>query len=246
MNINIIDGNNYVIHLLQRDPSGLAARTIFTDVINSSDFSIFVFDPVDGLAIRRALYPGYKVGRIPPTDNVVATFDLVKELLGYTNAVQVCVPGYEADDTIATLVRTQVPQARVVSTDRDFWQLGVPVIGANPLVGVEAHYVRLYKAVVGDRSDRIPGVRLFGDKAWEQCDKAQLYKLVAEGEEVERETLGLSEKMLNLLYDNLEQVRTFYEIVGFYDVPAELISKHTRVGKTDVARGDARLREFML
>src|SRR5574337_321923 len=86
--------------------------------------------------------------------------------------------GYEADDVIATLLRLhRRMQARIVSSDRDFYQLVsdrvrvlAPIRGVSEmrdvgpaevkaLYGVTPQQIPDLKALTGDPSDDIPGVR---------------------------------------------------------------------------------------
>ncbi|MGH7753713.1 MAG: 5'-3' exonuclease [Gemmatimonadales bacterium] len=91
--------------------------------------------------------------------------------------------GFEADDVIVTLVaRAPVGEIRIISSDRDFYQLitqrvrvlhpvrgtremrEVDLSGVEAAFGVQPTQVPDFKALVGDASDDIPGVPGIGPK----------------------------------------------------------------------------------
>ncbi len=128
---------------------------------------------------RRAIFPAYKAQRPPITDAERAQkkwlYDECKRL-GYQMAR---VMGEEADDVVATLAKvygTWCPDVRLVGADKDLAQCVtanvrqlVPAIGERPAelrgpervlekFGVLPEQMALYLALVGDKSDNIPGV----------------------------------------------------------------------------------------
>jgi len=77
------------------------------------------------------------------------------------------VKGWEADDVIATLVRSEPNEQFIIeSTDVDFMQLPNVRIAREKPAPVEPQYMRLYKTLVGDPSDNIGGLKGFGKGAW--------------------------------------------------------------------------------
>ena len=134
---------------------------------------------------RHERFPEYKAQRPPSPPELRGQFDRVKELMS-TFAVPIYeLPGFEADDLIGTLCRQA--EARGVETviltgDRDTFQLVSPLIRvdlasserdrrivdetelAQRYGGLAAHQQPDYKALVGDKSDNIPGVPGVGDK----------------------------------------------------------------------------------
>lgn len=126
---------------------------------------------------RRALFPGYKVGRSSSKlDSVQMEF--LKEALPFIGVKQAYNSDEEADDLIACLIRGPLKgQSNViVSTDKDFIQLVTytdlflsPKVGSGEEViydvdrvvsefGVEPGRVVQLRALLGDTSDKIPGV----------------------------------------------------------------------------------------
>lgn len=128
---------------------------------------------------RVAIYPEYKAQRSPMTEvEREQKKRLLRECkrLGYQMAR---VEGEEADDVIATLAKIYggvIPDVRLVGSDKDLAQCVtenvrqvVPAIGERPAelrgparvlekYGVTPEQIPLYLALVGDKSDNVPGV----------------------------------------------------------------------------------------
>jgi DNA polymerase-1 len=139
-----------------------------------------------GTPFRVALYPGYKASREMGPEDLEPQVEKIRRLLDALR-IPVCqLEGFEADDLLATLTR----RARalglptdILSGDLDVLQLvadGVRVVApgktfAEPVVydaagvrerfGVLPAQLRDWKALVGDTSDEIPGVRGVGKKS---------------------------------------------------------------------------------
>ncbi len=154
------------------------------------DYLLWILDAGDSFRVAR--YPEYKSTRTKLTDELQADFDLALEqagrLLAAFRVPVLAIPGYEADDVIATVARREAAAGRqvvIVSGDKDFHQLVGPRIallnpGRGGPAGVEEHWVdqsnaseRLgvppsqvvdYLALVGDTSDNVPGVKGIGEK----------------------------------------------------------------------------------
>ena len=88
------------------------------------DRVIVVFD-APGKTERHAIYPEYKAGRDAQPEDLSVQIPLVRELVAAHRIPIVEIPGWEADDLIATLVARAPAGARVtiVSTDKDLMQL---------------------------------------------------------------------------------------------------------------------------
>ena len=130
---------------------------------------------------RNDIYPEYKAHRPPPPDDLIPQFDLVREATRAFNVACVEMPGFEADDLIATYA-TQASEAgaevTVVSSDKDLMQLvgggGTMFdamksreIGPEQVMekfGVGPDRVVEVQALAGDSSDNVPGVPGIGLK----------------------------------------------------------------------------------
>ena len=154
------------------------------------EYLVWILDAGDSFRTQR--YSEYKSTRAKLGEELRADFDLALEQVGaLLSAFRVpvlAVPGYEADDVIATIARREAALGRqvvIVSGDKDFHQLVGPRIallnpGRGGPAGVEEHWVdernaseRLgvppqqvpaYLALVGDTSDNVPGVKGIGEK----------------------------------------------------------------------------------
>ncbi|MBI4412073.1 MAG: DNA polymerase I, partial [Deltaproteobacteria bacterium] len=89
------------------------------------DHLILAFDsPVP--THRKEMYPQYKANREAPPEDLPVQFDHIKEFVGLWPLPSAEVPGYEADDIIATLVkryRREGVEIVIVSADKDLMQL---------------------------------------------------------------------------------------------------------------------------
>lgn len=146
-----------------------------------------------GSARRRKIYPEYKAHRKPVKLNRFYDNDIpdsaenqdqqlkwLTQLLSYLPVTQIYVPNCEADDVIGYLCKyiyrdeTKV----IVSSDKDFYQL----VNDNTTIyrptkkvyikpehvmeeyGIDPKNFSICKAIVGDKSDNIPGIKSVGFK----------------------------------------------------------------------------------
>ncbi|MCR9095383.1 MAG: DNA polymerase I [bacterium] len=139
----------------------------------------FAADPKGG-SFRKKLYAEYKAGRDKQPEDLGAQMPLVADLCEAFGVKQLEVPDFEADDVIASLVASAPKGASVciVSTDKDLMQLvrpGVELLDTakNRRIDAEAVEERFgvppaklldVRALVGDPSDNIPGVKGIGEK----------------------------------------------------------------------------------
>ena len=256
--LQLIDANNEYRRRLEVDASGLTIRNLLDEVdlmTRSKDVVVLVWDGFDCNKRRRDIYPAYKSKRKAGlnAENIFASIKFCKELLKYTAAIQVEVPGYEADDVIATLTEQYMGHMpiRIVSNDGDYLQLGVPTTRETDY-GVPANLIRLYKTCVGDPSDNIPGIRGFGAKTWETVDKALLEDAVlgAIYSRPNAPTLydvpNVPKTSANWFHNNVDEMIQMWTIVGFIPVPKVDIEINSTVGKPHRPAIEAALREFML
>ncbi len=134
---------------------------------------------------RHERFPEYKAQRPPSPPELRGQFDRVKELMTAFAVPVYELAGFEADDLIGTLCRQAEANgvATVILTgDRDTFQLISPLVRvdlasserdrrivdetelAERYGGLTAPQQPDYKALVGDKSDNIPGVPGVGDK----------------------------------------------------------------------------------
>lgn len=243
--MKLIDANNVFRRVLEQDPTGLTPRNIVQDLQAAREVQIWVWDGADGNARRRKVYPEYKMRRTPPAENINAGFRFMREILKDTTAIQIRCYGWEADDVIATVVRTTQQKLHIQSTDMDLLQLvheapGRVTCDAVPKVPLDL--IRLFKTAVGDPSDNIPGIKAFGPKAWDAVDKVALRKAIVEDADFPE----LPKRCVEWAEENRAQLKAFWEIVGLYSVPDEEIKKGMVIGSGNFAAAYAKLKEFML
>lgn len=135
-------------------------------------------------SVRKADYPQYKGHRPAKAADLVEQLARAPDLLGATGLCTVVVPGYEADDVLAsaaTHASGRGWRSVVMTSDRDAFALLDPSTSVlrvrnggfdNAVLmteaslleayGVRPDQYRDYAALRGDPSDNLPGVRGFG------------------------------------------------------------------------------------
>ena len=132
---------------------------------------------------RHKEYDAYKAGRKPMPEELAVQMPILKEVLS-TMRICICeMAGYEADDIIGTLAkRFQIP-TYIYTGDRDSYQLvdetttvcytkrGVSELleltsdNFKDEIGLVPSQIIDLKALMGDKSDNIPGVAGVGEKS---------------------------------------------------------------------------------
>jgi len=132
-------------------------------------------------SFRKELFEDYKAHRPPAPDDLKVQIPYVKEVLQAMRIPVLEVPGFEADDVIAALVRKAKGEGLevvVVSGDKDLLQLvGEGVYQLDTMkeewfgpkevkekFGVEPERIPDLLGLIGDQSDNIPGVEGIGPK----------------------------------------------------------------------------------
>ncbi|POO02016.1 DNA polymerase [Trema orientale] len=221
----------------------------FGQTCNSSKESFMA----KGRNFRHTLYPSYKSNRPPTPDTIVQGLQYLKASIKAMSIKVIEVPGVEADDVIGTLALRSVDagyKVRVVSPDKDFFQILSPSLrllriaprgGEMVSFGME-DFAKRYGALepsqfvdvlalVGDRSDNIPGVEGIGDVNAVQLITrfGKLENLLQRVDEVKEE------RIRNALITNADQALLSKNLVllrsdlPFYMVPfvtKDLIFKH--------------------
>lgn len=143
---------------------------------------IVAFDK--GKTFRHEKYDFYKGGRIETPEELKQQFPIAKEMLGYMGIKYYEIENYEADDIIGTFARIcdEDPNyvGTIISSDKDLLQLlsnqvdikllkQKDYIRYNPVTfketyGIEPIRMIDLKALMGDASDNIPGVKGIGEK----------------------------------------------------------------------------------
>ena len=148
------------------------------------DYLAISFDT--GRTFRDDLFAEYKATRAKMPEDLVPQIERIRQLVDAFNIPRVEVEGYEADDVLGSLAHWGVRQSglgvKIVTGDRDLLQLvsdriivtlpGRQLSDAQDYTrervfqkyGVWPEQFVDFKALVGDKSDNIPGVRGIGEK----------------------------------------------------------------------------------
>lgn len=149
------------------------------------DYLAVAFDMAQP-TFRHQRYDAYKAGRDKMPEELVTQLDLIKEILKQMQVSVVMLAGYEADDIIGTLAKKFAGKgvtAKIITGDRDSFQLvedqvhilytttrsGNQFVEVNPAYihekyGIEPIELIQVKALMGDASDNIPGIKGIGEK----------------------------------------------------------------------------------
>lgn len=135
-----------------------------------------------GKTFRDDLFPEYKGTRDKMPDDLRPQIERIRQMVDAFNIPRLEMEGYEADDVLGSVARLAAAQGlgvKIVTGDRDLLQLVnertvVYLAGDDQTyireedvvkkLGVRPDQVVDYKALVGDKSDNIPGVAGIGEK----------------------------------------------------------------------------------
>jgi len=147
------------------------------------DYLAVAFDT--GKTFRDKLYPEYKATREKMPDDLRQQIDRIRELVDAFNIPRLESDGYEADDVLGSVAKKAVKEGlgvKIITGDRDLLQLVdnrvIVVLPGRSLsdsrefmekdvveyLGIKPSQIVDFKALAGDPSDNIPGVRGVGAK----------------------------------------------------------------------------------
>lgn len=190
----IVDGNSianrafYALPFLsnrQGQPSGavFGFANILIKVIHEEKPThiVIAFDHARE-TFRNQIYSEYKMQRKETPEELISQFPLIKEMLKAMEIKTVEISGIEADDIIGTIAKNNSCKKFILSGDRDLLQLiddstmvwltkkGVSEVEKvdqkrlKELYNIVPEQVVELKALMGDASDNIPGVKGVGEK----------------------------------------------------------------------------------
>lgn len=216
MSVNGLHGFLRIVHSIIRD--------------NKPDLVAFAMEG-KGESLRRKIEPLYKANRQEAPEDLKAQLEILPQLMYLMGFPKFEYAGYEADDTISTLVKKALEQGIepvVVSSDKDFCQLirgpvkmynvskaeMVDEAGVFARYGITSEQFQDYLSIVGDTSDNIAGVKGIGPKGaasllsqWGTLDN--IYQNLGS-------IKGANNKKLT---ESREQVYKAKTLISFYDVP---------------------------
>jgi len=135
-----------------------------------------------GKTFRDEIFPEYKATREKMPNDLRTQLGRIREMVDLFNIPRLEMDGYEADDVLGSVAKLAAEQGlgvKIITGDRDLLQLvnertAVYLAGDDQTyitdadvikkLGVRPNQVVDYKAIVGDTSDNIPGVKGVGEK----------------------------------------------------------------------------------
>ncbi len=185
---------------------------------------------------RNEIAPDYKANRPEPPEDLVVQFPLVRQATEAFNLDCIEMPGFEADDLIATYTRLAVEagaDVTIISSDKDLMQLVSDRVTMLDTIknrrigpdqvkekfGVTPDKVVDVQALAGDSIDNVPGVPGIGVKTAAQLinDYGDLDTLLEKATEIKQT------KRRESLIENADQARLSRQLVHLRDdVPVEI------------------------
>jgi DNA polymerase-1 len=257
----LVDGSGYIFRafhalppMTRADGTPVNAVYGFTAMLMKllrdmhAEYVAVVFD-AGRKSFRNDIYPDYKAHRPDPPPELVPQFALVREATRACNVAAVEMPGFEADDLIATYARQAAAtgaQVTIVSSDKDLMQLVGDGIGMRDPIkektigpaevmekfGVGPDRVVDVQALAGDSTDNVPGVPGIGVKTAAQLinEYGDLDTLLARAREIKQP------KRREALTEKAEMARISRELVRLKtDVPVEATIESFAVKAADPA-----------
>lgn len=246
----LIDGNSLINRAYYATPSmqakdGTPTNAVFAfmnmliKIIGeiSPKYMLVAFDRKEP-TFRHKMYADYKGTRKPMPDDLGAQMPIVKQVLDSVNIARYETPGFEADDIIGTLAKRYDLETIVYTGDKDSFQLvdettsvyftrrGISDIDRYTnenfveKVGIKPINVIDLKALMGDSSDNIPGVKGIGEKT--ALSLIQKYNTVENlYEHIEEISGKLNDKLVSGK-DDCYQSKTLATINTEVDIPLSL------------------------
>ena len=182
---------------------------------------------------RHEIYPDYKGTRAPTDQSLIDQIPMVEEVLNSFNIPIIKKEGYEADDILGTLSKyistgkwqDEDMDMYILSGDKDLLQLvqdsvyvclpngsfrNIVVYDSKKVKGKYGYLpeqVVDYKAIVGDSSDNIPGIKGVGDKS-----AITLLNKYGGLDEIYKHVGDLSERQKKLFTEGAEQAEFSREL----------------------------------
>ena len=214
-----------------------------------------------GPTFRHDEFDHYKANRVSAPDELYAQFDRVKEVVRALNIPIFEIAGYEADDVLGTLSKHICEQhpdgdcdVMIATGDLDTLQLVNKCVKVYTLrkgladtaiydekaihdrYGLTPIQMISYKALRGDPSDNIKGVKGIGEKTASDLVKQfgsldDLYKSIKSGKGIE----SIKPRVLKLLVDGEQDARdSFYLSTIILDVPIDIEISEYKFGTKEL------------
>ena len=257
--IILVDGSSYLYrayHALpplensKKQPTG-AIKGVISMIkkilIDHPESDLAVVFDAKGKTFRHEIYPEYKANRPPMPEDLVSQIEPIHKIIELMGIKLIMISGVEADDVIGTLAE----QARkkkldtVISTgDKDMTQLVCDTVsvvntmtgellnesGVKKKFGVPPEHITDYLALIGDKSDNVPGVEKVGPKtAVKWLDEYTNLKNIIKNSE------NLGGKVGENLRSSIDTLNLAHDLVTIKkDVELPFGIEELKVGKEDI------------
>lgn len=266
--IRLIDGQNQFF-------LKYAKATSYQDLVNRCiqlnwgfDQVYWVFDGFDSRKPRRDIYPEYKNTASRAKNRLDTTkYDMLNDfkkidLPAIGGIVIVERPHTEADDIIRKITITMadgINHIEIASNDVDMLNLSYLPNVTQPQAKMpsnvnSADELNLYKTLVGDSSDNIKGLKLFGDAAWSKLSVDQrkdIHFALSNGhnEFSPSNCFDVEDKYTIRLLDKLNEhwntLKIYWTVVNYIEIPDDELMKFVRVyPKQQVAKAQPMTMDF--
>jgi DNA polymerase-1 len=196
-------------------------RMILKLLQQKPDHFIIVFDPGTKTK-RQEEFKEYKANRPEIDDNFKKQIPQIINILKESWFDVEIIPEYEADDVIASIVKSYPKEKVIVSSDKDLKQLiddktnflepkKMELIDKENFkkeYWFEPKWMILYLALLGDSSDNIPWIKWIWKKT-----ASEIVKQYSTYEELEKNLSNLPESIQKKLKNNLEQLKENIKLI---------------------------------
>jgi DNA polymerase I len=242
----LIDGSGYIFRAYHKlppmtDPQGTPVNAVFgfstmlwklIEDLNDAENPTHLAVILDSArhSFRNDIYPQYKAHRPEAPEDLRPQFPLIRDAVRAFSAPCIEMPGFEADDIIATYARQAEKlgwRVTIVSSDKDLMQLVSDKIdlfdamknahlGRDAVIekfGVPPEKVIDVQALMGDSSDNVPGAPGIGPKTAAELINTygDLDAVLARASEIKQD------KRRQTLIDFADQVRMSRQLVTLKD-----------------------------
>lgn len=253
--MKIIDGNNMMHREADKVGRGMhPVRFVYGRFLSPPETTVIVWDGPYANKRRKDIYPGYKANRRPKEESKYHFFDLAKGVLRFAPIIQIECPSWEADDVIGTLINRWYTKHKLTieTNDGDYWQHSDKAY--LPLVTKKWHHLSpedcvLYKSLVGDAKDGIPGLSGFGSKSWDYLsdkNKAEIRKHISNNNALGLVQMDCWPPRVDKKLLAFDAVILYHKLNTYWDVPEEEINEVTTIGKLNLAAAEIFLEKFLL
>ena len=248
---------------LSEEPT--AATYGFTNILLSildrekPEYLAIAFDT--GKTFRSEIFPEYKATRAKMPEELRPQIERIRELVDAFNFPRLEMDGFEADDVLGSIARKTAAKGmgvKIITGDRDLLQLVTDRIIVNlaggkqseakdyfpddvvEKMGVHPEQVVDLKALMGDASDNIPGIRGVGPKT-----AASLLEKYPTLDDIYANIESISGRTRKLLEENKDKAYLSYELAKIVtNLDIEIDLEKARTDNIDVQKVTSLFKEL--